>query len=133
MTAPVCPTSFGQIPYGRQWLRDTVQTIPRATDLSSAIRALNVINNIVMQLTRGEPQINNIHNPSAGPDVRLKGDDPNPHYEKADWLEEGRNYQKQKLINPDNQDQFIELKILMNVGFYNRNTGWGIFYEGPFL
>jgi hypothetical protein len=131
--ANACPTSFGQIPYGRNWLQDSVNSIPRAHDLPSAIRALNIMNNVIMALTRGEPQTNNINVSSSGPDITLKGDDPNPNYEDADWLEESRKYQKQKLINPDDKDQFIELNILTHVRFANVNTGSRIFYEGPFL
>jgi hypothetical protein len=140
MNAPACPTSFGQLPYGRQWqalvldhhTNDLINTIPRAYDLPSAIRALNIINNVVMQITNNAPQINNTYPPGL-PSIRLKGDDPNPHWEKADWIEESRVYQTQKLINPDDKDQSIELKILQHVGFYNINIDFRIFYEGPFL
>jgi hypothetical protein len=140
MNAPACPTSSSQLPYGRQWqalvldhhTNDLIHSIPRATDLPSAIRALNIINNVVMQITHNAPQINNTY-VEGMPSVRLKGDDPDPHFQKADWIEESRVYQTQKLINHDDPDQFIELKILQHVGFGNINTGFKIFYEGPFL
>jgi hypothetical protein len=105
-----------------QTLRDTVESIPHATDKASAVKALNIINNIVMRLIRNTPQVNNVYPKGKGANVLLKGDDYTIHYEKADWLEEVRHYRKQKLYNPDNSEQFIEIHTLSGVAFANYNT-----------
>jgi hypothetical protein len=130
--APTCPISFGQLPYGRQWLGELINSIPRAHDLPSVLHSLSIINNVITQIARGEPQVNNVF-PLGGGGAVLKGADPNPNYEPADWIEESRRYQNQKLINPDDTNQFIEFKVLRNVGFANRNTGFRLVYQGPIL
>lgn len=145
VVAPSCPTSFGQpIPGQRTFLRgdpwsrpgvlkDMVNRIPRAHDLPSAINALNIMNNIMTMINRAEPQVNNIH-PMGGGGVILKGENYEPDYwrNKQDWMQEGRDFKEQKLINPNNENQFIEIKTLKTVYFYNANTDYRLNYEGPF-
>lgn len=139
--AASCPISNSQFPYGRQWgsgdprshlgtLQDLINTIPRAHDLPSAIQAINIMNSIISRLTRGEPQVNNTYVPGT-PSVILKGQDNNPHYGPADWMEESRHYRKQKLFNPDDPTQFIVINVLNSVMFYNPNTNYRLQYYEP--
>jgi hypothetical protein len=139
--APSCPISIGQIGQAsfRQQLaafpkpaliKDLVNKIPPAHDLPSVITAINHINNIVTLITRGEPQVNNTY-VQGQPSVILKGDDFNPHYTKEDWVLEGREYVTQKLKNPDNEDQYIEIKTLKLVVFFNSNDSSRLNYDGP--
>ena len=107
-----------------------VNRIPLAHDLPSAINALNIMNNIITMINRSEPTINNIYPPGGG-GVILKGEDNNPHYQQIDWVLEGREYNIQKLRNPDNEDQYIELRVLKVVYFYNANTDYRLNYSGP--
>lgn len=137
--APACPISFGQPIPGRRvfqrgdpWsrpgdLQDLVNQIPRAHDLRSAISALNRINNIVMLISRGEPVVNNVR-VQGDPSVILKGNDYNPYYQPNDWVEERRVYHKQKMYNPEDEEQFIEVSVLSAVYFYNPNTSYGLNY-----
>jgi len=139
--APSCAISFGQpIPGARvfqrgdPWsrpgaLHDAINRIPRAHDLASAINALNIMNNIIMEINRGEPMVNNTY-PDGKPSVILKGDDNNPHYQPIDWVLEGREYNVQHLKNPDNEDQSIEISTLRVVYFYNANTDYRLNYYG---
>lgn len=130
-TSPSCPISYGQpIPGKRPWpganpwakeIKDLIDQIPRATDLRSAILALNRMNNIVMMLNRGAPMVNNIKIPRE-PDVSLPGQDYRIKYDKLNWFEEHREYETQKLYNPDAKEQYIEIKTLKFVEFYNGNT-----------
>lgn len=136
--APVCPISRseptsllvrGGAPASRPGkLHDQINSIPRAYDLLSAIRALNIINNIITQITRGEPQVNNVF-PLGGGGGILKGDDNNPGYQPIDWILEGRQYRTQKLYNPDDEEQFVKIKVLASVTFYNANTDYRLIYE----
>jgi len=142
--APVCPVSYSGYPSIRALVRggdssgaarpgtlhDQINSIPRAHDLLSAIRALNIMNNIITQITIGEPQINNVY-PLGGGGVILKGDDNNPGYFPADWIQEERHYRSQKLYNPDDEEQFVEIKILTSVTFFNPNTDYRLIYEEP--
>lgn len=139
--AASCPISNNQFPYGRQWgkgdprsrpstLQDLINTIPRAHDLPSVIQALSIMNNIISQLTLGEPQVNNTYVP-GDPSIILMGKDDNPNYQPADWMEESRRYRKQKLFNPDDPKLFIEIKVLTDVMFFNPNTNYQLRYYEP--
>jgi hypothetical protein len=139
--APSCPIAYGQpIPGARvfqrgdPWsrpghLQDLVNKIPRAHDLASAIRALNIMNSIITMINRAEPVVNNIHPPGGG-GVILKGEKFGQDYGPADWVLEGRDYITQKAINPADNDQHIEIKCLKTVYFYNQNTDYRLNYEG---
>lgn len=137
--APSCPTSFGQPIPGKQvfrkgepWsrpgtLQDLIHSIPQAHDLRSAIHALNIINSVIQVINRGTPVVNNIHVPGE-PDTKIKGEDLNPKYEPVDWVEERREYTDSKIYNPDDESQFIEIKVLKMVYFYNANTDYRLNY-----
>jgi hypothetical protein len=139
MSAPSCPISYGQpIPGARvfhkgdPWkrpgiLQDLISQIPRATDLRSAIHALNMMNNIIQMVNRGAPQVNNIRIPRE-PDQIMKGEDLNPHYQPLDWQETGRDYEHSKVYNPEDKTQYIEVKTLKLVYFYNPNTNYRLTY-----
>jgi len=139
MTAPSCPVSYGQpIPgarvfrRGEPWrrpgdLQDLINSIPKATDLRSALIALNIMNSLIQRINRGEPVVNNIR-PDQQPDIKEKGEDNNPNYQKADWILESREYETQKLRNPDDQEQYLEIKVLKRVHFYNVNTSYALTY-----
>jgi hypothetical protein len=140
MTAPSCPISNGQpIPgaqvfhKGTPWtrpgtLQDLINSIPQAHDLKSAIAALHRINSVIQQINHGQPVVNNTHQPSE-PDTIVKGEDLNPHYLHADWIQESREYNTQRVYNPDNEAQYIEIKTLKTVHFYNQNTDYRLNYS----
>ena len=143
-TAPACHVSYDEFrsqwgPYTKtdprsrvQTLKDLIDSIPRAHDLQSVIKALNIINNIIMHLTRGTPAINNVYEQGRGANIILKGDDNDPGFINADWIEETRVYKKQKMINPDDPSMFIEINVLNFVAFRNDNTAARFTYIGPF-
>ena len=134
----VCPISFGQSKGEQnrlQHVRSMINSVPRATDLQSAIIALNMISNILHNLLRVPPVVNNVHLPDMAPASQqpgnvLNGTDYNPHYTKANWIEETRVYKPQKLYNYDDQSQFIDIKILSRVIFTNLNTNFNFDYHG---
>jgi hypothetical protein len=140
--APSCPISIGQIgqasfraqlaayPKPAQ-IKNLVNQIPRAHDLPTVITAINRINNIVTIITRGEPQVNNTY-VQGKPSVILKGQDFNPRYQQADWVLEGRQYEQRKIKNPEDEDQFIEIRILKTVNFTNINESSSLtYYQDP--
>lgn len=141
--APTCPISFGQFQVGRQWgkqdprssvgdLQDLIHQIPQAHDLPSVIRALNVMSHVVTLITRGAPMVNNVY-PTGEPSVILKGHNDKPDYwdSQRNWVEEGRNYKQQKIENPDDPSQFIEIKTLSMISFFNEITSYRLNYYGP--
>jgi len=106
---------------------DPLANVPRATDLRSALRALNEMAKIIRDILNRGPQVNNIRQ-SNPPDRTEKGQDNNPHYAAADWIEEQRVYKTQKLRNPLDQNQFIEIKTLSEIVFFNQNTAYRLKY-----
>jgi hypothetical protein len=137
--APSCPISYSAYPSKRipandprtpmSRLVDQINRIPRAVDLLSAIHALNIMNNIIMQLTIGEPQVNNVY-PLGGGGVILKGEEFGQKYGPEDWILEERNYQKQELVNPDDNDQVIKMRTLKAVYFHHLSAGAHLNYYG---
>lgn len=134
--APACPVSYGQpIPGARVNLRgdpwsrnrDKIEQIPWAHDLRSVIIALNMMSHIITEILRTGPQVNNIRQPNP-PDEIEKGQNNDPRYQNADWIQENRVYKTQKLINPDDTEQSIEIKVLSQVTFFNQNTTYRLQY-----
>jgi hypothetical protein len=142
--APSCPVSFPQATPGAPvfhrgdprsragQLHNLINSIPRAHDLRSVIHALNIMNNIITQITRGAPAVNNVH-PQDGGSVILNGIDHKPDGTPQDWEYADREYEPQKLINPDDDTQFIQMKILTMVMWQNANSDANLIYEGPDL
>jgi hypothetical protein len=125
-TAPVCPISRSE-PFPGHIVKE-IQQLTHAHDLASAIRLLNQLLLIISHLTRGAPHFNNTVTKPL-PDIVIPGKDPNPHYGPANWIEEDRVYDTRQLVNPDNQDQIIELKTLSKVTFFNPNTEFRLDYR----
>lgn len=110
-------------------LQHHINSIPIAIDLPSAIRALNIMNNIITQITHSAPILNNTVIPGGG-SVLLQGIDHNPGYIRADWIEENREYETRHVVNPDDTEQKVAIKVLTRVDFNNANTGDLLMYEG---
>ena len=144
---PSCPVSFPQATPGApvfhkgspylyappQHIVNQVNSIPRAHDLPSVINALNIMANIVTQITRNAPQVNNLvtnFDFPGGISAVLKGQEFGQQYGPADWIQEDRNYEVRHAVNPDDHDQSIAIKVLTNVTFSNKNTGYLLEYEG---
>jgi len=137
MTAPSCPISIGQAsPTARVWspmerILDQVNRLPRAHDLPSAITLLNAMNNIITQLNRAEPQVNNLWpQGEGGGGVILKGQEFGQKYGPSDYVLESREYIDQKAINPDDNDQYIVIPTLKMVTFINTTVGESLEYDG---
>src|SRR5262245_22878542 len=94
-------------------LRDAVNKIPIAHDLPSAINALNIMSNIITMINRSEPQVNNLWpQGEGGGGVIIKGQEFGEKYGPSDYVQEGREFIQQKAINPDDNDQYIEIPCL---------------------
>lgn len=135
--SPKCLISVGQpIPgtrlqaRGEPWTRDPIDQIPRATDLRSAIAALNMMARIISGILRAGPQVNNIKQDSP-PDEVEKGQNNDPRFGPKDWIQESRVYRTEKLVNPADEQQAIEIKTLSEVIFYNANTAFRMKYGEP--
>ena len=128
----ICPISSSQPAPGKepplQAYQNKIAQIPWATDLRSAIHALNQMAAIIRDILRTGPHVNNIYQPRQ-PNQTEQGQDYNPHYINADWIQESRNYKTEKLINPDDPAQFIEIPVLTDVTFVNQNTSFRLDYH----
>jgi hypothetical protein len=128
--APACPVSRSQpTQKPSQPSHVEVAAIPLAHDLRSAINALNIMSSVVQQVTRGAPQVNNVYPLTAG-GVPAPAKDPSPEYERLIWEESSRGYVEQKLINPDDREQFIWIKTIGDVIWREKSTGHQLFYWG---
>jgi len=135
--APFCPVSYGSpIPGARVLLKGDpwhrpktiLELPPRATDLRSAINALNIMSHMVSDIMRTSTVNNNKTSTSTSISETDNGQDYNPNYDHTDWLEESRVYATRSIINPDDPGQSIEVKVLTSVTFYNANTAYRLRY-----
>jgi hypothetical protein len=126
--APSCPISRSQPTQMPRNLPD-IAAIPPVRDLRSVITAINAMNNIVQHLTRGAPQINNIRfAPIPGQPDPVP--DPPPQYERTTWVEVDRDYADNKVVNPDDSEQYVEIKTLSYIKWRDETTGHWLVYRG---
>jgi hypothetical protein len=121
-TAPVCPVSRSQPTQAMQPFAPGVNSIPRAHNLITVITAINTMNHVVQQLTKGLPQINNIGTPPSPPQP------PAPQFAPSNWQEIGRGYTEQEVVNPDDKSQSVTLHTLSFVVWEWPTTGHTLVY-----
>ena len=140
--APVCNLpNVGQVPAlqaGRMF-----PSVPKAQDLPSAIQAINALAQIIMQLASpglpsfqnnlapynsasrlvGTPGINAAAgaNGSAGA-AGKKGKD-GENAQNPNWEQTGFKTEKIKVMNPDDNDQFVVVKRITEITFADQETG----------
>ena len=129
-TAPSCPVSYSQMKGTTHRSKPAldIATIPPARDLPSVITAINAINNVVQHLTRGQPQINNIRFPAiqAEPDPVMP---PAPQYARYTWYETNRSYTDGKVVNPDDESQYVKVKTIATISWDENVTGNRLRYK----
>lgn len=130
--APSCPISNSQPtqkPYQPPGASANGAQIPPAHDLRTVINAINAMNFVVNQITRGAPQVNNVYPPTeAG--IPAPQQEPPPQYERLTWHERNRGYVMQQVINPDDPEQFVEINTLSFVHWIEEATGHNLVYQG---
>jgi hypothetical protein len=129
-TAPVCPVSHSE-PTSRRFQPPGVDIthLPHVSDLKSVINVLNQMNNVVQHITRGTPQINNVY-PTTITGVPAPKEGPNITYGQVRWREIDRQYETQKLVNPDDKDQSIPIKTLARITWQDDASENRLVYEG---
>lgn len=146
--APVCSISSSQAVPSQRGLR--FPAIPKAMDLPSALQAIDALTQIVLVLSRQQPPIfrNNLapntvagqfaagggssfRGGSAGggepgPPGRA-GEKGPPGKEKdpksGSWSETDRKTTTVKIVNPDDNEQFVIVERIESLTFTNRSTG----------
>lgn len=98
--APACPLSDSQVPYRHRLLRagalqgapTTIPAIPPASDLPSLIRTVNVLRDVLRQLTTSLT-VNNVYNPPPA-FFRAKGNTYYSEYPAWDevWVDNSKGY-----------------------------------------
>jgi hypothetical protein len=104
--APVCPVSKGQAIVGSPG--PLLPMPPRAVDLPSAINAINQLSQIIIQLINPSLTINNT---LRAP--RLT----------SDWSETGRVTQVQRVYNPDDKSQWVDVERINQLTMTQDATG----------
>ena len=129
--APVCPVSRSQptqaVP---QPNAPGVNHIPPAHNLRTVITAINTMNNVIQNITRGAPQINNVH-PAGAAGIPAPKPPPPPQYARLTWREINRGYTERKVVNPDDQTQFVKIRTLAFVAWQEDAIGSRLVYKGP--
>ena len=132
--APTCPISYSQPTQPTPQIKATTAAIPRAHNLITVILAINRMNNVIQNITRGAPQINNTRNISGGGENAqtspVDGRQPFPGYAGGTWQETNRNYNSTKLVNPDTPSQSISIKTIGSITFTESETGNTLVYTG---
>lgn len=129
--APSCPINHSQpTSRPRQPPPADVTHIPKANDLRSAINSLNLLGQALRNITRTPPQINNVYPTTVIGVPDPTGQGATPVYRQVSWQETSRNYSTQKVINPDDKDEVIEIKIISDIAWTDSTSGHSIRYQG---
>jgi hypothetical protein len=92
--APVCPITRSEVPPTQPGIK--IPFIPKATDLDSAIAAINKLIDIINQ-------------DSAEPSIR--------------WLEKERSTQIVRVTNPEDEDQWVDVERITRLVMEDQDTG----------
>jgi hypothetical protein len=132
MTAPSCPISTSQQKVTTVGAPPGVEIahVATARDLRSVITALNQMSNIVQNITRGAPQINNTVFPSVNFRSTPPPREPPPQYQRVTWKEIMREYHDDEIVNPDNEDQKVEIKTIKRIRWQEDVTEQRVVYRG---
>jgi hypothetical protein len=103
--APVCPISKSQAIVGSPG--PLLPMPPRAVDLPSAINAINQLSQIIIQLINPSLTINNTLRPLRG----------------SNWIETGRVTQVQRVFNPDDNSQWVDVERINQLTMTQEATG----------
>jgi hypothetical protein len=104
--APVCPVSKSQAIVGSPG--PLLPMPPRAVDLPSAINAINQLSQIIIQLINPSTTINNT--------LRV------PRL-TSDWTETGRVTQTERVFNPDDKSQWVDVERINQLTMTQEATG----------
>lgn len=134
--APSCPISDSQVPYRHRLLRagalqgapTPIPAIPPASDLPSLIRTVNILRDVLRQLTTSLT-VNNVYNPPP-PFARAKG---NTYYsEYPAWDETGIGIVKGYVFHRDgdkvDDTQRAFVRRINQVAYQNRTQEDPDFY-----
>ena len=103
--APVCPTSRSQAPSGMPGV--VTPAIPRATDLPSAIQAINQLIMMLQQPTH--------------PNMFLQINNTMP-FPMSRWVETNRVTTKVRIFNPNDNSQWVDVERISNLTFTDRSN-----------
>lgn len=125
MVAPICPgtTSPPVQTFGvNRALR--FPSIPHARDLQSALAAINAMREAIMLLSQ---QIQQQPEPPARPQTSAgaggSGAKTQPKKKKPSWKETQRVVKKERIENPDDSSQYVEVEIIQALTLTNSATG----------
>jgi len=127
MAAPVCPLPDRTPPPHRPDLHST--PIPLATDLSSAIAAINALRAMVQslsgQLQRQARSVPPGRQPPATTTVSVvtKKSNDDPKKKAGAWEEVSRRKEKIRVENPDDSSQFVMVEVINSITMRNKSTG----------
>lgn len=117
--APIChvpvPTPIDQ-PGGIQ-----NPSIPIATDLQSAIAAINAMRMILMRIANLQPRFDGSSN-GRGSGIR-KPSKQEPKKKVGRWNEVSRVTKKEKVYNPEDKEQFVEVERMNRLVMRDSITG----------
>jgi hypothetical protein len=135
IAAPVCPISRSQAAPGMPGTH--APQVPKATDLPSAIAAINQLNTILQTIGIGPPTINNIYPPGVIPPPS-GGSSPTSHgggssggtvFKAQDWTEVSRAKTTVQVSNPKDDTQWVRLECISQIIWREQADGSGNYFK----
>lgn len=120
--APIChvpvPTPIDQ-PDGIQ-----NPSIPIATDLASALSAINAMRMILMRLANLQPRFDGSGQGPGGHGGRIGGPSKqNPNKKLGRWNEVNRTTEKVRVFNPQDKEQYVDVQRINSITMQDSITG----------
>lgn len=115
--AAVCHVSTDQLI--KQPPAHRLLAVPKATDLQSALRAINILQQN-FQIISGQANNQQNNNPSQG--LNTAASKPKPP-QKGRWIEESRNTSTERIYNKDDKEQYVDVKRINSLDMRDTVTG----------
>ena len=97
--------------------RIDLTTVPPATDLKSALAAINALRGAMMQMSSQLPQQERTTTPGSS------GFSTKKTAKKTGWKELGRVKKLERVENPDDPGQFVMVEVIVQLTMGNAGTG----------
>jgi len=126
--APICNAKAEEPNFFTQPPRIPHFGIPAANGVSAIpgiISALQQLQNAVNQITTSGPPQNNVPQiqPGGGQGGQLGGTDKHQQQQPGEWEVTARATQNVKVVNPDDDSQFVIVKETISITVQNSTTG----------
>jgi DNA/RNA endonuclease YhcR with UshA esterase domain len=113
-----------------------ITSIPRASDLPTAIAAINQTVSVVNQVTNQGPAVNNLYPQGSRrfgtPTLRQGTQDRHggKRISETAWREAWRNTEQVRIHNPNDKEQWVQVECITELILQDPNTDQQIYWSG---